>query len=87
MQFIILAVAALAAATPARLRERAPINVCPALDSPECCQADVDGVLALTCSPPSDEVYTADGLKKDCAASELSAFCCTLPLVSFPMNK
>lgn len=52
MQFIILAFAALVAATPARLRaKRAPSDVCPAIDTPLCCQADVDGVLALTCSP------------------------------------
>lgn len=57
MQFIILAFAALAAATPARLRaKRAPIDVCPAIDTPQCCQADVDGVLALTCSPRKSQL-------------------------------
>lgn len=48
MQFLVLAFAALAAASPA-IKLRAPIQVCPALDTPQCCQADVDGVLALTC--------------------------------------
>lgn len=49
MQFTILAFAAMAAAIPAMIQERAPGSVCPALDTPLCCQADVDGVVDLTC--------------------------------------
>ncbi|USW55117.1 Putative cerato-ulmin hydrophobin family, Hydrophobin superfamily [Septoria linicola] len=51
MQFLILSLAAMAAAgtIPAMLKERAPLTVCPALDTPLCCQLDVDGVLDLTC--------------------------------------
>ena len=48
MQFLILSLAALAAAAPS-LKARAPLTVCPALDTPLCCQLDVDGVLDLTC--------------------------------------
>lgn len=57
MQFTILAFAAMAAAIPAMIQERAPGSVCPALDTPLCCQADVDGVVDVTCEarkyPPS----------------------------------
>lgn len=49
MQFTILAFAAMAAAIPAMIQERAPGSVCPALDTPLCCQADVDGVVDVTC--------------------------------------
>lgn len=49
MQFTILAFAAMAAAIPAMIQERAPGSVCPALDTPLCCQADVDGVADVTC--------------------------------------
>lgn len=48
MQFLVLALASLAAAAPS-IKLRAPSDVCPALDTPLCCQADVLGVLDLTC--------------------------------------
>lgn len=48
MQFLILAFAALAAAGPA-IKLRAPIGICPALDTPQCCQLDVDGVIDASC--------------------------------------
>lgn len=50
MKFLLLAcTAALAAATPTLLQRQAPIFLCPALDTPLCCQLDVDGVLDVTC--------------------------------------
>jgi hypothetical protein len=50
MQFSTLAIAAFAALTSAAAIKRAPADLCPALDTPQCCQVDVDGVLDLTCS-------------------------------------
>jgi hypothetical protein len=57
MQFTTFAFAAFAALTSAAaiekrspLEQRAPINLCPAIDTPQCCQLDVDGVAAVTCS-------------------------------------
>lgn len=49
MQFTTLSIIAFSALTSAAALKRAPIDLCPALDTPQCCQADVDGVLALTC--------------------------------------
>ncbi|PPJ58862.1 hypothetical protein CBER1_09269 [Cercospora berteroae] len=81
MQFIILALASLAAAgtIPAKLAERAPSDVCPALDSPLCCQVDVDGVLDLTCESAED-TSSVSAFKKSCADTGSAAKCCTLPL-------
>jgi hypothetical protein len=50
MRFSTLAITAFAALTSAAALKRAPIDLCPAIDTPQCCQADVDGVLDLTCS-------------------------------------
>lgn len=50
MQFSILAAAAFAALTSAAALKRAPADLCPALDTPQCYQLDVDGVADLTCS-------------------------------------
>jgi len=50
MQFSTLAIAAFAALTSAAALKRAPIDLCPSLDTPQCCQLDVDGVADLTCS-------------------------------------
>lgn len=49
MQFLALAFAALAAAGPVEKRQ-SPSAVCPSLDTPQCCDADVLGVAALTCA-------------------------------------
>jgi len=58
MQFTTFAFAAFAAVASAvaiekrsPLEQRAPGDLCPALDTPQCCELDVDGVAALTCSP------------------------------------
>jgi hypothetical protein len=50
MQFSTLAIAAFAALASAAALKRAPIDLCPVLDTPQCCQVDVDGVTDLTCS-------------------------------------
>ena len=50
MQFSTLAIAAFAALSSAAVLKRAPADLCPALDTPQCCQVDVDGVADLTCS-------------------------------------
>ena len=50
MQFSTLAIAAFAALTSAAVLKRAPADLCPALDTPQCCQLDVDGIAAVTCS-------------------------------------
>lgn len=50
MQFSTLAIAAFAALSSAAVLKRAPADLCPALDTPQCCQLDVDGVADLTCS-------------------------------------
>ena len=50
MQFSILAAAAFAALTSAAALKRAPADLCPAPDTPQCCQLDVDGVADVTCS-------------------------------------
>ena len=49
MQFSTVAIAAFAALSSAAVLKRAPADLCPALDTPQCCQVDVDGVLDLTC--------------------------------------
>jgi hypothetical protein len=49
MQFTTLAFAAFAALTSAAALKRAPIDLCPAIDTPQCCQVDVDGVADLSC--------------------------------------
>jgi hypothetical protein len=49
MQFTTLAFAAFAALTSAAAVRRAPIDLCPAIDTPQCCQVDVDGVADLSC--------------------------------------
>ncbi|KAL9529502.1 Cryparin [Sphaerulina musiva] len=79
MQFTILAFAAMAAAIPAMIQERAPGSVCPALDTPLCCQADVDGVADVTCEAPSDS-SSVQAFKNSCASSGTTAKCCVLPL-------
>ncbi|KAI5360517.1 putative cerato-ulmin hydrophobin family, Hydrophobin superfamily [Septoria linicola] len=81
MQFLILSLAAMAAAgtIPAMLKERAPLTVCPALDTPLCCQLDVDGVLDLTCEAP-DDTSSVSAFEKSCADTGSAAKCCTLPL-------
>ncbi|KAI3475736.1 hypothetical protein L1887_62814 [Cichorium endivia] len=61
MQFTVLAIAAFTAFTSAAaIDKRAPSDVCPSIDTPQCCQLDVDGVVDATCasrsffpSPPS----------------------------------
>lgn len=45
--FSLAFVATLSAASPAVLEKRAPL--CPALDTPLCCQLDIDGVVDATC--------------------------------------
>jgi hypothetical protein len=111
MQFTTFAFAAFAALASAAaiekrspLEQRAPIELCPALDTPQCCQADVDSLLGLTCSsrkpwhlrkksppkenptdkiPPSatPDLDTVEDFIDDCAATGLSALCCTVPVV------
>lgn len=48
IKLLTLAFAAVAFAAPSELVERAPL--CPSLDTPQCCQLDVDGVAGLTCA-------------------------------------
>ncbi|KAK4495885.1 hypothetical protein PRZ48_013153 [Zasmidium cellare] len=79
MQFLVLAFAALAAAGPA-IKLRAPISLCPALDTPLCCQLDVDGVLDATCESPSGDPSSKSDFEADCASTGKTAECCTLPL-------
>lgn len=49
MQFLVLAFAALAAASPLEKRQ-GPAALCPAIDTPQCCQLDVLGVAAVSCA-------------------------------------
>lgn len=55
MQFTTFTIAAFAALTSAAAVRRAPIDLCPALDTPQCCQVDVDGVIDLTCEARKSE--------------------------------
>ncbi|KAM0693016.1 hypothetical protein Q7P36_007573 [Cladosporium allicinum] len=87
MQFTTFAFAAFAALTSAAaiekrspLEQRAPINLCPAIDTPQCCQLDVDGVAAVTCSAPESDLTTVADFVDSCAAEGLSALCCTVPV-------
>ncbi|KAF7195398.1 Cryparin [Pseudocercospora fuligena] len=75
MQFILLAFAALAAASPL-LEKRA---VCPALDTPLCCQLDVEGLVDTPCETP-DDATTKAAFTASCASTGYTAMCCTLPL-------
>merc|ERR1711964_359935 len=87
MQFTTFAFAAFAALTSAAaiekrspLEQRAPINLCPAIDTPQCCQLDVDGVAAVTCSAPESDLTTVADFVDSCAAEGPSALCCTVPV-------
>jgi hypothetical protein len=51
MQLTTLALTAFATLSSAAALKRALIDLCPALNTPQCCQVDVDGVLDLTCAP------------------------------------
>ncbi|GAB7332136.1 hypothetical protein MBLNU13_g04013t1 [Cladosporium sp. NU13] len=80
MQFSTLAIAAFAALSSAAVLKRAPADLCPALDTPQCCQLDVDGVLDLTCEAPESDLTTVDAFEKSCKSTGLTAMCCTLPV-------
>ncbi|KAI8632141.1 fungal hydrophobin-domain-containing protein [Xylariaceae sp. FL1651] len=56
-------------------------NLCPGIDSPQCCQTDVDGIIDLTCESPAEEPQSIKQLSAICAEDGLTAQCCTLPLV------
>lgn len=66
----------------ARLEARAA-ELCPPLDSPECCQLDVDGVADLSCEAPSGSPKTLSAFKSACGTEGRSAMCCTVVIVSF----
>ncbi|KAL1585907.1 hypothetical protein WHR41_04953 [Cladosporium halotolerans] len=80
MQFTVLAIAAFTAFTSAAaIDKRAPSDVCPSIDTPQCCQLDVDGVVDATCASPGD-VSTLDEFNAACAETGTTAMCCTIPL-------
>ncbi|KAI1079234.1 hydrophobin-like protein [Whalleya microplaca] len=56
-------------------------NLCPSVDSPLCCQTDVDGLIDLTCESPSEDPHSLKELEAICAKTGLTAQCCTLPLL------
>lgn len=58
LQLLTLAFAALAAAVPrTQLEQRAPL--CPSLDTPLCCQLDVDGVIDTSCESRMPSTLTS----------------------------
>ncbi|KAM0709104.1 hypothetical protein Q7P35_003140 [Cladosporium inversicolor] len=85
MQFSILAAAAFAALTSAAALKRAPADLCPALDTPQCCQLDVDGVADLTCSAPESDLTTVADFEESCKSTGLTAMCCTLPVAGLAL--
>ncbi|KAI7187352.1 hypothetical protein KC343_g8716 [Hortaea werneckii] len=82
MQYSILAIAfaALAAASPMSSLESRQAGICPGIDSPQCCQTSVEGVVDLECSTPPNDPATAADVRSECAATGLTAKCCTLPV-------
>ncbi|KAM0712343.1 hypothetical protein Q7P37_011438 [Cladosporium fusiforme] len=80
MHFSTLSLFAFTALASAATLKRAPINLCPALDTPQCCQLDVDGVIDLTCESPESDLKTVKAFEESCASSGTTAQCCTLPV-------
>ncbi|KAF2716685.1 hypothetical protein K431DRAFT_316366 [Polychaeton citri CBS 116435] len=71
------------ASSPSRktaILRRQTADLCSGIDTPLCCQTDVDGVADLTCESPSDAPSTIADFETNCAATGLTAQCCTLPL-------
>ncbi|KAF1991219.1 hypothetical protein K402DRAFT_323470 [Aulographum hederae CBS 113979] len=61
----------------ALLNKRA--SVCPALDTPLCCQLDVEGIIDTPCESP-DDTSSVSAFEASCAETGYTAECCTLPL-------
>ncbi|KAH6663654.1 fungal hydrophobin-domain-containing protein [Halenospora varia] len=82
MQFstvLITLFASLAAASP--LQERQASLCTSAIDTALCCELDVDGLLDVTCSPPSPRPASVEEFQATCAAAGKGAKCCTLPVL------
>ncbi|KAK5163625.1 uncharacterized protein LTR77_010574 [Saxophila tyrrhenica] len=75
MQFKLLALAFAAMASANPLVKRA---VCPAGQTPSCCQLDVDGVVDTPCESPDGTPKSQAGFERACAATGTTAMCCTL---------
>ncbi|KAL9527652.1 hypothetical protein SMMN14_08901 [Sphaerulina musiva] len=73
--FALLATAALAAAAPSVLETRGGEKVC-ASGAPYCCQLDVLGVAAVSCSDVPGSPKSVDEFNKECKHTGLSAQCC-----------
>lgn len=58
MQSSTLALTTFTTLTSATVLERAPTDLCPALDTPRCCQVDVDGVTDPTHAPRGSNTTT-----------------------------
>ncbi|KAF2247939.1 hypothetical protein BU26DRAFT_565362 [Trematosphaeria pertusa] len=71
--------------SPAKLSGRsagklvARAGVCGPLQTPLCCQLDVDGVANLNCENAGD-VSTTEEFEATCAETGLTAECCVLPV-------
>ncbi|KAK4496201.1 hypothetical protein PRZ48_012181 [Zasmidium cellare] len=55
-------------------------DLCPALYTPQCCQADVLGLVGLTCDSPSLGLTSQQSFVNDCAKTGYTAQCCILPV-------
>ncbi|KAF2166741.1 hypothetical protein M409DRAFT_22795 [Zasmidium cellare ATCC 36951] len=55
-------------------------DLCPALYTPQCCQADVLGLVGLTCDAPSLGLTSQQSFVDDCANTGSRAQCCILPV-------
>lgn len=56
--------------------------LCAGRATPQCCEADVSGVLALTCSAPPGEPSNKQRLQEACASVGKGSKCCLLSIVS-----
>ncbi|KAF2162961.1 hypothetical protein M409DRAFT_26813 [Zasmidium cellare ATCC 36951] len=74
-----LLLAALTAAHPMTFQPRAPYEICPAFDTPLCCQLDAGGMVGTTCQSPSSAPSNKTEFLNDCHAIGFTAECCKLP--------
>ncbi|KAL1303034.1 hypothetical protein AAFC00_003346 [Neodothiora populina] len=89
IQAVLLAMASIAAAAssgPARVERRTATldrraDLCGPLDTPMCCQTDVEGIADLNCASINSDITSTDQFVATCSAEGKSAECCTLSLL------
>ncbi|KAF1353240.1 fungal hydrophobin-domain-containing protein [Delphinella strobiligena] len=87
LQTIVLALAALAAASPAPDQRRTAnligrsSDLCGPLDTPMCCETDILGVADLNCASIDSSIKSTSEFESTCADKGKSAECCVTSLL------